>query len=70
MKGFKFEPVRWMTVLLAILVTLSGVQEFAGVLPAKVQAGILIAIAVLTAILGKLTRDKVTPLAAPKVPTA
>lgn len=66
MKGFKFEPVKWMTIILGVLVALSSVPLFMDWLPDRVQAVILIAIAVLTAILGKTVHDRVTPLAAPK----
>jgi hypothetical protein len=64
--SFKFEPVKWMTVTLGVLVALASVSEFMDLLPDKVQTGVLIAITLLTAILGKQVRDKVTPLAAPQ----
>lgn len=66
MKGFKFEPVKWMTIILGVLIALSSVQMFMDLLPDRVQAAILIAIAVLTAILGNRVRAKVTALADPK----
>lgn len=66
MSGFKFEPVKWMTAILGVLIALSSVQMFMDVLPDRVQAGILLAITILTAVLGKLVRDKVTPVARPR----
>lgn len=66
MSGFRFEPIKWMTVILGVLVALEGVQEFADLLPEKVNGFILLAIAILTGVLGKLARDKVTPLARPR----
>jgi hypothetical protein len=66
MKGFKFEPVKWMTVILTLLVAAESVQQFVDLIPEKVNGYVLIAIAILTAILGKQAHDKVTPLAAPK----
>lgn len=65
-KGFKFEPVKWMTWLLGALVALEAVNEAANVLPAAWSPYLLGAIAVLTAILGKLARARTTALAAPQ----
>lgn len=66
MSGFKLEPVKIMTVLVGLLVALEGVQEFVDLLPERVNGWILIAIAILTAVLGKTVRDRVTPLARPR----
>lgn len=66
MKGFKFEPVKWMTAILAVLTAAEGVQQFVDLVPEKDNGYILIAIAILTAVLGKQVRDRVTPLAAPR----
>lgn len=62
----KFEPVRWMTWILVILSALAGTTALTDVLPIKVLGAGTVAIAVLTAILGAITRDKVTPLAQPR----
>lgn len=66
MRSWKFEPIRWMTTILVILMALEGVQEFVDLLPEQANAWILFAIAILTAILGVNVRNKVTPLADPK----
>jgi hypothetical protein len=66
MKGWKFEPVRWMTAILSVLVAAEGVQEFVDLIPSKANGYVLIAIAVLAAVLGKTVRAKVTALAAPR----
>ena len=66
MKGFKFQPVVWMTAILTILTTLMTIDETVDILPEKVSPFIIGAIAVLTAILGKLAHDKVTATADPK----
>jgi len=65
MKAWKLEPVKIMTVTLGILVALSGIDQFMAWLPDRVAGGVLLAIAVLTAVLGKTVRDKVTPVASP-----
>jgi hypothetical protein len=65
-KHFKFEPVRWMTVILSLLVAAEGVQEFVDLIPPKANGYVLIVIAVIAAVLGKTVRAKVTALAAPK----
>lgn len=66
MKGFKFEPVKWMTVILAVLTAAEGAQQFVDLLPEKVNGYILIAIAILTAVLGVSVHNRVTSLADPK----
>lgn len=62
----KFEPVKWMTVLLAVLTAANGATALTDALPIKVVGGISAAIAILTAVLGALTRNAVTPLAQPE----
>lgn len=64
--GFAFEPVKIMTWLLTTLTALSSVSLFMNWVPPQVSAGILVAIAVLTAVLGALARNRVTPLARPR----
>jgi hypothetical protein len=66
MSGWTFEPVRWLSIIVGLLVALEGVQEFVDLLPERVNGWVLILIAVGTAVLGKLARDKVTPLARPR----
>jgi len=66
MTKFKFEPVRWMTATLGVLVAVEAVNEGAHLLPAAWSPYLLGAIAVLTALLGKLTRDRTTALARPR----
>jgi hypothetical protein len=62
----KLEPVKWMTVALGVLTGLAGVTAVTDLLPKSVVGGMAIAIAVLTALLGAVTRDAVTPLARPR----
>lgn len=62
----KFEPVRWMTLVLTVLSALAGTAAFTDLLPAPVLGAVGVAIAVLTAVLGVLTRSAVTPLAQPR----
>jgi hypothetical protein len=66
MKGFKFRPVAWMAGALTALTALEAVDQAVHILPAAVHPYVLGGIAVLTAVLGKLAHDRVTPLAAPK----
>lgn len=63
---FKFEPVRWMSWTLAVLAALTGADAQYHLLPAGVTPYLLAAGAVLTLILGAVTRSNVTPTAAPK----
>lgn len=65
-KGFKFEPVRWMTVIVGVLTAVETVNEAAHLLPVSWSPYILGAIAILTGIFGALARAKVTPVAAPR----
>lgn len=71
MKGFRFEPVRWMTIALAALTALIGANELVhdltgnDIVPAGLTPYLLGAEALLALLLGKAVRDRVTPLAAP-----
>jgi len=65
-KKIKFRPVAWMTWVLGVLVTVEAVNEGAHLLPAGWTPYLLGAIAVLTAVLGKLAHGAVTPLARPR----
>lgn len=69
MNGFTFKPVAWMTTILTALTALMALDETIDVIPERVSPFILAAIAVLTAVLGKLVHDKVTPVAAPVATT-
>ena len=66
LKSFKFEPVRWMSYVLAVLIAVETVNESAGLLPAAWTPYLLGAIALLTLLLGGAVRNRVTPTAAPK----
>lgn len=63
---FKFEPVRWMTAILAVVAGLIAANETLHVLPSRWTEVLLYASMVLTVALGAIARGKVTPLAAPK----
>lgn len=62
----KYQPVRIMTVIVAVLTALLGVGDLTSILPATVVGAAVTGVAVLTAILGALTRARVTPLARPR----
>lgn len=62
----KFEPVRWMTLVLTVLSALAGTAALTDLLPKTVLGAVGVAIAVLTAVLGVLARGAVTPLAQPR----
>jgi hypothetical protein len=66
LKSIKFQPVAWMAGALTVLTALETVNAAARLLPAAWTPYLLGAIAVLTAVLGKLAHGAVTPLAAPK----
>lgn len=66
MKSFKFEPVRWATVTLAVLAALIGANDQFDILPVGVTPYLNYAAAVLAFLLGKLARDRTTALAAPR----
>lgn len=72
MKGFKFEPVRWASWLFALLTALLGANQLvdqlggADVIPSSAVPYLLFAEAVLALLLGKVVRDRVTPLARPR----
>lgn len=65
-KGFKFAPVAWMTTALTGLGALEAVNAKVHVLPAGWTPYLVLAIAVLTAVLGVLTHGAVTPTVAPR----
>lgn len=65
MKGFKFEPVRWATVALAIVSALLGANESFHVLPGAVTPYLQYGAALLALLLGAAARAASTPLAAP-----
>jgi hypothetical protein len=66
MKSFRFEPVRYASGLLAVLLAVETVNEAAGLLPDAVTPWLVGAVAVLSLLLGKTVRDRVTALAAPR----
>jgi hypothetical protein len=66
MRSLRINPVAWATTLLTVLVAFEAVDRAAHILPSGASPYLLGAIAVLTAVLGKLTHDAVTPLAAPR----
>lgn len=63
---FRFEPVRWASGLLALLVAVEAVNEGAHLLPGPWSPYLLAAISLLTLLLGSSVRDRVTALAAPR----
>lgn len=65
-KGFKFAPVAWMTMTLGVLTAVEAVNETLRLLPSSWTPYLVGAITVLTAVLGRLAYDRVTPTAAPK----
>ena len=58
-----------MTTILTVLIAIMTVDETIDIIPDNVSPYVLAAIAVLTAILGKLAHDKSTALADPKAST-
>jgi hypothetical protein len=67
MPKFKIEPVRYATGLLAVLLAVEAVNEAADLLPDAATPWLVGAIAVLSLLLGKVVRDRVTPLARPRL---
>jgi hypothetical protein len=66
MKSFKFEPVRWASVTLAVLAAFIGANDQFDVLPVGVTPYLNYAAAVLAILLGVSVRARTTALAAPK----
>lgn len=66
LKGFRFEPVRYATGALALITALIAVNEIAHVIPEAATPYLLGAETLLAILLGKVVRDRVTPLAAPR----
>jgi hypothetical protein len=66
MRSFKFEPVRWATVTLAVLAALIGANDQFDILPVGVTPYLNYAAAVLSLLLGVAVRNRTTALAAPK----
>lgn len=66
MKGFKFEPVRWMTWVVVVLAAVLGANETAQLLPDRWVAVVAFVLAVLLAILGTAVRSRTTALARPR----
>jgi hypothetical protein len=69
MKGFKFQPVAWLTTASAILgaaTTISVTPPFSEHIPDSVTAWLGGATVVVTTVLGVLAHNRVTPLAAPR----
>lgn len=67
MKSFRFEPVRWMTWLLAALLAVQTVNAEGHLLPDSWTKYLLGASALLTLLLGSAVRARVTALAAPRM---
>ncbi len=65
MTKIRLNPVRWMTITVAVLTALLGVTTLTDVLPDQVVGAGGVIVAMLTAVLGALTRQAVTPVAAP-----
>lgn len=67
MRSWKLQPVAYMTTILTILTAVETVNETsAHFIPDRYNVYVLGAIGVLTVVLGVLTRNRVTPTAAPK----
>jgi hypothetical protein len=73
LKGFKFQPVRWMTVALALVTALIGANELVhdltgtDIVPAGLTPYLLGIEALLALLLGAKVRGMVTPLARPRL---
>lgn len=66
MKGFKFQPVVWMTGILTFLGILVTVDQTVDIVPDKYMAYVTGAVAILTIVLGKLAHNRTTAVADPK----
>jgi uncharacterized membrane protein len=73
MKGFKFQPVKWMTLILGILGGVVAVNETlvqlhppVHLIPEQVMAYVSTAVVIITVVLGVLTHNRTTPVADPK----
>jgi hypothetical protein len=66
MRGFRFEPVRWASWLLAVLAALIGANDQFDVLPVGITPYLNYAAAVLVLLLGVSVRARTTALAAPR----
>lgn len=66
MKGFKFQPVKWMTGILAVLGVLVTIDQTIDVIPDREMAYVTGAITVITVVLGYLTHQRTTATANPK----
>lgn len=72
LRGFRFQPVKWMTAIVGILTALVGADDASAaaggphILPAAAHGWAVLAITVLTVVLGVIVHGVVTPLAAPR----
>jgi hypothetical protein len=69
MKGFKFQPVAWLTVIAAVLTATTAATAappLDHVLPGQVTPWLGLTTVVVTAVLGVVVHGKVTPLARPR----
>src|SRR5688572_26443423 len=65
MKNFRFQPVAWMTSILAVLDAVIAANELYPVVPESWTPMLLFISAALTAVLGRMVWSRVTPLADP-----
>lgn len=59
-------PVAWMSLVLTILTSADALAAYTQVFDEKQMAWVNLAVAVLTAVLGKLAHGAVTPMARPR----
>jgi hypothetical protein len=64
--GFQFKPVAWMAGVLAAIDAVLAANEAFHLLPDDATKWLLFASAILTAILGRMVYNRVTPLADPR----